>query len=292
MNLTVQSNFLKIKARVGCRETDIGLDSCQTSPTLPLVLGTGMKFRKRILSGEFFQNKKLAKLEPHARLLFGGLWLLADREGLLIDNPIVLHGQIFPYEPKLNIDKLLTLLSDSGFIVRYSIDDDDYLWVPAFTEHQNVHPNETQSVIPLPDNVIAGQCNGKGGAIKKGPLVKVKEKVKVKVKVKEEVRKFVEKYHEICISLPKILKIGNSRSGTILLRIADLKKADISIESFLERVEASDWLAGRAEAGDGWTADFDWILKPTKFFPILEGKHDNRGKKSKSQHQETGPTTI
>lgn len=250
MSFTIQPNLPKIKARVGCRETGIGLNSCQTSPTLALVLGIYMKFRKRILSGEFFQNKKLAKLEPHARLLFCGLWLLADRNGLLIDSPIVLHGQIFPYETKLNIDKLLTRLCDSGFIIRYSINDDDYVWIPTFSKHQNVHPNETQSVIPLPENVIAGQCNGNGGAMKNRPLVKVTVKEEVTVKVKEEVR--LRGNETDIIPYEEIIADLNQVAGTNFQATADSHRILIkarwndphTLDDFrhVHRVKAFEWL--------------------------------------------------
>ena len=78
--------------------------------------------RIRLLKPGFFHNEILSELEPHARLLFAGLWLLADRDGRLEDRPKRVAIEIFPYEPHLNVDGLLSQLDDAGFIVRYEVD--------------------------------------------------------------------------------------------------------------------------------------------------------------------------
>ena len=43
--------------------------------------------RARNLKPSFFTNDKLAELHPLGRLLFAGLWTIADREGRLEDRP-------------------------------------------------------------------------------------------------------------------------------------------------------------------------------------------------------------
>ena len=43
--------------------------------------------RARILKPGFFANELLAEIHPYGRLLFAGLWTLADREGRLEDRP-------------------------------------------------------------------------------------------------------------------------------------------------------------------------------------------------------------
>jgi hypothetical protein len=54
--------------------------------------------RARNIKPGFFTNPELAKCSPYARLLFIGLWLLADREGRLDDRPKHIKVQIFPCE--------------------------------------------------------------------------------------------------------------------------------------------------------------------------------------------------
>ena len=112
-----------------------------------------MKARTRHLKPEFFQNKKLAKLKPYVRLLYQGLWLICDREGKLDDNPDLIKGFLFPYE-KIDIKSMLNALENETFILRYSVNEVAYLWIPTFNKHQKPHQNEAQSVIPLPEDVI------------------------------------------------------------------------------------------------------------------------------------------
>src|SRR5262245_7844610 len=103
--------------------------------------------RARLLKPGFFTNEKLAELPLEARLLFAGLWTIADREGRLEDRPRRIKGQLFPYD-QTDVDALLELLADSGFVVRYVVDGASYLEIPNFTKHQRPHKNEPASVIP------------------------------------------------------------------------------------------------------------------------------------------------
>lgn len=105
--------------------------------------------RSRLLKPGFFKNEHLAQLSPHARLCFAGLWLLADREGRLEDRPLRLKAEIFPYET-LDMDALLTVLAEGGFIHRYRVENESYLSIPKFTSHQSPHIREADSTIPAP----------------------------------------------------------------------------------------------------------------------------------------------
>jgi hypothetical protein len=104
--------------------------------------------RQRIIKPDFFTDEDLARCSPHARLLFSGLWTLADKRGRMKDQPPVIHGAIFPYEPGLNVDGLLGELAAGGFIDRYEVDGKRYLSIPKFETHQRPHPKEIESLIP------------------------------------------------------------------------------------------------------------------------------------------------
>lgn len=107
--------------------------------------------RSRLLKPGFFKNEHLAQLSPHTRLCFAGLWLLADRDGRLEDRPLRLKAEIFPYET-LDMDALLSSLIDSGFIIRYRVDNESFLSIPKFSTHQSPHIREGASTIPAPDS--------------------------------------------------------------------------------------------------------------------------------------------
>ena len=108
--------------------------------------------RARNIKPGFFKNEYLGGLDPHARLLFIGLWMMADREGRLEDRPLRIKAEVFPYE-SVQVEKLLDQLDScgGGLIERYTVDGDKYIQIINFSEHQNPHKNEKDSVIPAPD---------------------------------------------------------------------------------------------------------------------------------------------
>lgn len=111
--------------------------------------------RARSLKPGFFKNEKLAALPFEARLLFIGLWCLADREGRLEDRPKRISAEVFPYE-RVNVDKLLDVITCHGFTLRYEVDGNRYIQIVNFSKHQFPHPHEAKSIIP-PCNYIP--CN-------------------------------------------------------------------------------------------------------------------------------------
>lgn len=106
--------------------------------------------RARNIKPGFFENEYLAELSAHARLLFIGLWCLADREGRIENRPARIHGQLFPYEQDIDVVKLLDELAKchEQFITLYISDGKPYIQVNGFLDHQKPHPNEKSSVIP------------------------------------------------------------------------------------------------------------------------------------------------
>ncbi len=112
--------------------------------------------RARNIKSAFFENENLAECEPLARILFIGLWGAADREGRLEDRPKRLKHQILGYDD-CDAEALLCDLEDSGFIHRYEIDGNGYIWVPKFLKHQRPHFNERDSVIPPSDRELAAK---------------------------------------------------------------------------------------------------------------------------------------
>ncbi|VVS95339.1 hypothetical protein [Desulfoluna spongiiphila] len=103
--------------------------------------------RARNIKPGFFCNEELAECTFPARILFAGLWCLADREGYLEDRPKKIKIQIFPAD-SVDCEALLCELSDAKLIARYPGDDGKYIWIPSFRSHQNPHRREKPSKIP------------------------------------------------------------------------------------------------------------------------------------------------
>ena len=103
--------------------------------------------RTRDLKPGFFRNLELSEVAPITRLLFAGLWCFADRRGRCRDNPKLIKADIFPYE-NVPVEKHLRMLAEHGFIERYQVDGQPYIWIPTFLIHQHPHPNEQESMLP------------------------------------------------------------------------------------------------------------------------------------------------
>ena len=105
--------------------------------------------RARNIKPSFFINEELVELPFATRLLFIGLWTIADREGRLEDKPKKIKMALFPADD-LDVNNALNELHKSGFIQRYSINEVQYIQILAFSKHQNPHVKEPASTIPAP----------------------------------------------------------------------------------------------------------------------------------------------
>lgn len=121
--------------------------------------------RIRTIKPEFFTHDLLAEVEPLGRLLFVGLWCVADREGRLEYRPRRLKTELLPYD-ECDIEVLLAQLADRGFLRLYEVDGTQYVQVENFTRHQYPNVKERASTIPAPCNHDAGtmtaSLEGKG----------------------------------------------------------------------------------------------------------------------------------
>jgi hypothetical protein len=106
--------------------------------------------RSRNIKPGFFTNDRLAELPPLARILFPGLWCIADKEGRLEDRPRRIAAQILPYDQDADVEELLGLLAagSDSFIVRYQVDGERFIQIRNWDRHQRPHWQETASVIP------------------------------------------------------------------------------------------------------------------------------------------------
>lgn len=105
--------------------------------------------RARNIKPGFYKNEDLAECSVWARLIFPGLWMLADREGRLEDRPKRIKGELLPYDSQ-EIDPLLRELEARGFIVRYKNSDGSFIQITKFAEHQTPHYTEKPSAIKPP----------------------------------------------------------------------------------------------------------------------------------------------
>jgi len=122
--------------------------------------------RTRSIKPSFFKNEYLAECEPMARLLFIGLWTLADSQGRMEFRPMRIKAELFPYE-NCDILGLLKQLADRGFVRAYESGDVKVLEIPTFGDHQRCHPDERDEGLPPADEsaetIVFPEQNAKPG---------------------------------------------------------------------------------------------------------------------------------
>ena len=109
--------------------------------------------RSRNIKPGFFTNEDLVELDFSTRLLFAGLWTVADRAGRLQDRPKKIKIDVFPAD-NLDINAMLQALHDGGFIERYAVDGSKFIQILNWSKHQNPHHTEKASDIPDKDGCL------------------------------------------------------------------------------------------------------------------------------------------
>lgn len=265
--------------------------------------------RARNIKPGFFKNEHLIELPYEFRLLFVGLWTLADREGRLEDRPKRIKLELFPGD-SVDVDAGLSALESSGFVFRYVVDGKGYIQVTEFLKHQNPHPREAASVLPcMSPSIDVSQPRHDQGNAKDLPsragssdslipsslipdplqelhagiedsCATIPDGLEAEAKPKRNpvpFQQIVTLYHETLPMLPKVEKLTDARKGYISARWhEDLKNLD-EWRNFFGFVARSDFLTGRAAAakkGDRvFKADLEWITRPGNFAKIAEDKY-------------------
>jgi hypothetical protein len=136
--------------------------------------------RIRYLKPEFFQDDDLAEIDFWVRLLYAGLWTIADKGGRLEDRPKKIKAVLFPYD-KVDIEKGLcelcrTKTTGKPFILRYNINGEGYIQILQWTKHQKPHNTEKESIIPEPPinsiNILKEKENGDGECVVQNDTVR------------------------------------------------------------------------------------------------------------------------
>lgn len=99
--------------------------------------------RARGIKPNFFKNETLAEASPLARILFVGLWCLADKDGWVEYRPKRIRAEVFPYDHEVNIEELLDELRN--FLTFIGVGKHQLVGVKNFCKHQSPHKNEKPS---------------------------------------------------------------------------------------------------------------------------------------------------
>jgi hypothetical protein len=255
--------------------------------------------RARNIKPGFFANEELVELEFSTRLLFIGLWTIADREGRLEDKPKRIKMALFPAD-NLDVDQALTDLEQHGFILRYEVEGTQYIQILAFSKHQNPHKDEKKSVIPAPCEHHAStvQEHGKhsfnpADSLIPDSLIPEKEATAsmsessdsdqpeaVESKEKRNAipyQAIVDLYHKHLPTCPRVEVITATRKGQISARWKSGELDTIgSWGEFFDYCAKSKFLIGASDPSPGrkrFVADLEWLTKESNYAKIVEGKY-------------------
>jgi hypothetical protein len=119
--------------------------------------------RARSIKPSFFKSDTIAELPFWVRILFQGLWSMADRRGIMEDRVKKIKAEIFPYDD-VDVESGLILLSEKGFIIRYRPDSGAAIGILNFSKHQHPHPKEPDAEIEHFQKFLATANSGKATA--------------------------------------------------------------------------------------------------------------------------------
>lgn len=247
--------------------------------------------RIRYLKPDFFKDEDLAEHPYWIRLLFAGLWNIADKEGRLEDRIKRIKVDVFPYD-NVDIEKGLQELSKpknaskKPFIQRYEVNGDKYIQIVNWHKHQKPHHTEKESEIPpAPPLNTNGKGNGDGEPARselevKQPINNVSLTVKTpNYKDFEELilttwNSFCDKYP----TLSKIKEITESRRKHLKERFT--KDSFKDFKAILKAIEQQPFLIkGNPNSPDhkDWKISFDWLIEnDTNYIKVLEFRYKNK----------------
>jgi len=148
--------------------------------------------RKRMIDPNIWQSEDFSKLSTLAKLVFIGLFSLADDEGRGRCNPVYLKSTLFPYEEGIrsaDIDKTLSEISSNMSVIFYSCDGSSYYSLYNWNTWQKID-RPSQSKIPEYDEKTMQKIFGDNSANVPRIIAPNKKGIEKEVKRKEE-KKFI-----------------------------------------------------------------------------------------------------
>lgn len=245
--------------------------------------------RKRMIDPGIWSSEDFSKLTSFSKLVFIGLFSLADDEGRGKANPSYLKSMLFPYEEGIrsaDIKKTLQEIASTMSVIFYTHDEKEYYALKSWGRFQTINrPSPSDIPAPTSDSVSTHRglsedsVSAHGGVMTKRKEEEKEEKGKEE-KGKEEARapgipyqKIVNLYNELCPKLNRCMKVSDARERAV--------KARYSSGYTLEDFEKLFRLAGESRFLNGgnernWRADFDWLVRDANMAKVLEGKYTDQ----------------
>lgn len=115
---------------------------------------------------------------------------------------------------------------------------------------------------------------------------------KISTVSKTPYQEIINLYHEICIRLPKTMKVTNNRKKSIKARYEEYGKNIEVFKKLFKKANDSDFLCG---VSTDWKANFDWLMNQQNMAKVLEDRYKNKEDKKKggypTEYVDYGPIT-
>lgn len=228
--------------------------------------------RKRMIDPNIWQSEDFSKLSTLAKLVFIGLFSLADDEGRGRCNPVYLKSTLFPYEECIrsaDIDKTLSEISSNMSVIFYSCDGSNYYSLYNWNTWQKID-RPSQSKIPDYNKEIMQRLFDEHSTKPRRPIVpniiedNITEKEDKRIRIKDI-------YNANCSNLPQVQKITDKRKKAIDKFVKEFTEEQF--EQICKIANSTNFLIGNNK--EGWKADFDFLMRTDKATNVLEGKYGN-----------------
>jgi hypothetical protein len=242
-------------------------------------------------------SEAIDNLSPQAENIFYRLLVTVDDFGRFDARPAMIKAQCFPIKESVSINKckeLLEELSRANLILLYEAEGKPYLqmckWDNIPRAKESKYPAhegiciQMYTDVPLTETETETKTKTKTDISISPPSGEPEEKTGLPKCFHEEV---IDLYH---IHLPTLRKVeiwNETRKGYLRQRwrevALELSAAKpITAQDvlnwwaeFFTHIGTSKFLTGRVNSKDGraFVADLEWILKPSNFAKIVEGKY-------------------
>lgn len=192
--------------------------------------------RKRMIDPNIWQSEDFGRLSTLAKLVFIGLFSLADDEGRGRCNPVYLKSTLFPYEEGIrsaDVDKTLSEISSNMSVIFYSCDGSSYYSLYNWNTWQKIDRPSESKIPEFNERIMQRIFDDNSTNVRRvfAPNKNIKEKEK---KENRKEKKFVP---------PTLEEIKNYVSER------DLK---VNAEQFYNYFTEGNWIDSKGNAVKSW----------------------------------------
>lgn len=231
--------------------------------------------RKRMIDPNIWQSEDFGKLSNLAKVVFIGLFSLADDEGRGRANPVYLRSTLFPYNEKMrstDVEVALSEISRNMSIVFYSCDGNNYYNLLSWNTFQKIDKPTDSKIPAFDENDITIRRLFDEDSSKPRRTLSPKRKEDNRKEIEEKRIRIKDIYNEYCTKLPQVQKLTEKRCQAIDKFLKDFDEEQFTKICII--ANSTGFLIGENEKG--WKADFDFLMRIDKATNVLEGKYSNK----------------